>query len=83
MRDGLLRGLCRKEIARELRLSVNTVGTHTKAVYRLYGVGGQLELVLLMGAAGCPGRRGRRAAARYVPGRDANRARWPKGRGGP
>jgi DNA-binding CsgD family transcriptional regulator len=43
----LLQGLQEKEIAFQLDLSLNTVHSHTKAIYRAYGVHTRSELLLL------------------------------------
>ena len=76
VRDGLLRGLSRKQLARELGISVDTVSAHIKALYRAYGVSGQLELLLLLGTP-----KSRKPRSGYLPGRDADRSPW-KDRGG-
>jgi DNA-binding NarL/FixJ family response regulator len=43
--DLLLEGLAEKEIAHRLRRTSNTVHTHVKAIYRVFGVSSRPELL--------------------------------------
>jgi DNA-binding CsgD family transcriptional regulator len=42
---GFANGFSEKEIARELRLSIHTIHTHSKAIYKLFGVSSRGELL--------------------------------------